>query len=836
MKRRKLPDRPAWRDPFHSFGWMSGVVSLWGWWSQAEFIRATDQARAIAVGVFLLTMATVVMWLTVRIGKGLRHRKLFMVMSCLFASSGAARIGIMLSAGRDWPDSLLWAMRLLLPGALVLLSLFMFGSIPELLKVLRASDEVQSLRGQAKLRALVQAAPMAVVGTDCEGKVTSWNPAAEEIFGWKEKEILGTRGVTLLPETRAEQFLLLNRTLRGEITKGFESQRIDRVGRKFPVSVSAAPLHDEKGNLTGIMATIEDISERKRIDKELSEKTVTLAAVTDALNSFLESGDWAASSKGLLAHALKQTGNPSGFLGVVLDGPNIRVLAHEGVAWSADENRQLYEAKMSQKAAQGYFDLSHHANLLGEIVRSGKTLVSNEPHSDQRSGGMPSGHPKINSLLGVPIRKGSAVVGIIVVANRPEGYTGEESRSLETISQATGVLYDNYRQNLKRAQLEEQRSRLEGEFRQAQKMEVLGQLSGGIAHDFNNMLMVLSGSAELLERTLPQQSPASRYVEQIRRTVEKAAAITKQLLAFSRKQVLEVTPIDLHEVLTDSEFMLPRLLGADVQLTFEHQAAHSWIRADAAQLEQVIANLAINARDAMPGGGSLSISTRNAFALPEGLSPNAEDEHSSGWVVLEVEDTGSGMDEQTRAHVFEPFFTTKPEGKGTGLGLPTVYGIVCQFGGYIYLDSRPGEGTRFQIYFPVQNPAAQIEAARHRTALLNEGMEALTILLADDEPSLRAAVAEYLRAAGHRILESQSAHDALELARSHSGPIDVLAHRCGNARTARHGPGPSGSGAPTRHPRDLHLGIRAEFTRSADTQRRRVSPETISFGVSRGTA
>lgn len=170
---------------------MSGVVSLWGWWSQSEFIRATDQARAIAGGVFLLTMATVVMWLTVRIGKGLRHRKLFMVMSCLFASSGAARIAIMLSAGHDWPDWLLSAMRLLLPGALVLLSLFMFGSIPELLKVLRASDEVQSLRGQAKLRALVQAAPMAVVGTDCDGKVTSWNPAAEEIFGWKEKEILG---------------------------------------------------------------------------------------------------------------------------------------------------------------------------------------------------------------------------------------------------------------------------------------------------------------------------------------------------------------------------------------------------------------------------------------------------------------------------------------------------------------------------------------------------------------------------------------------------------------------------------------------------------------------
>ncbi len=296
------------------------------------------------------------------------------------------------------------------------------------------------------------------------------------------------------------------------------------------------------------MATIEDISERKRIARELNEKTVTLAAVTDALNSFLESGDWAAASQRLLAHALKQTQSPCGFLGAVLDGPKLRVLAHAGVAWDAEMNRQLYEAKISQQAAEGFFDLAHHGNVFGEILNHGKTVVSNQSSSDLPLGNMPGGHPRIHSVLGVPIFKGSIVVGVIAVANRPGGYTGDESCSLETISQATGVLYDNYRQNLKRAQLEEQRLRLEGEFRQAQKMEVLGQLSGGIAHDFNNMLMVLSGSAELLEKSLPPQSPSSRYVEQIRRTVEKAAAITKQLLAFSRKQVLEITPVDLHEV------------------------------------------------------------------------------------------------------------------------------------------------------------------------------------------------------------------------------------------------------------------------------------------------
>jgi PAS domain S-box-containing protein len=730
-----------------------------------------DHLRAIAVSIFLASMASVVIWLAMRIGRGLPHRRLFVAMSLLFAGSASARILTLEAIAWRLPAGLVFGMQIFLCAGLLGLSLFMFASIPMLLKVLKASDEVRSLRGQAKLRALVQAAPMAVVSADCDGKVTSWNPAAEKIFGWREKEMLGTCGVTWTQDQTLQELALHERTLKGEVTRGFESERINRAGERFPVSISAAPLHDDARQLMGIMATIEDISERKRIERELNEKTITLAAVTEALNSFLANGDWGAASKILLMHALKQTESPCGFLGVVLDGPTLRVLAHEGAIWDAQDNRQLYEAKIGQQTAQGYFELEHHGNLFGEIVLTRQIVVSEDLASDSRSRGIPAGHPRIHSLLGVPILKGTTVVGVLAVANRPRGYTGNECRSLQTMSQATGVLFESYRQNLKRTQLEEQRSQLEGEFRQAQKMEVLGQLSGGIAHDFNNTLMVLSGSAELLEKSLPPNSASSRYVSQIRRTVDRAAAITTQLLAFSRKQVLEITPIDLHEVLTDSEFMLPRLLGSDVQLTFQHQAAHSWMRADAAQLEQMIANLAINARDAMPEGGLLTISTRNAFSLPESVDGSRSGD--SGWVVLEVQDTGTGMDKETCAHMFEPFFTTKPEGKGTGLGLPTVYGVVCQFGGHIYVHSRPGEGTRFSIYFPQQNlpqsmPPAAVRAATDETA------QRLTILLADDEPSLRAAIAEYLRGAGHRVLESQSAGDAVELARNHRGCIDVL--------------------------------------------------------------
>jgi CheY-like chemotaxis protein len=301
-------------------------------------------------------------------------------------------------------------------------------------------------------------------------------------------------------------------------------------------------------------------------------------------------------------------------------------------------------------------------------------------------------------------------------------------------------------------------------------MEVLGRLAGGVAHDFNNLLMVLGGCSELLDRSLPEESRARVYLGQIQRTTEKATAITKQLLAFSRKQVLEVQPMDLHAALTASEFMLPRLLGSDIDLTFRYGATHSWILSDPAQIEQVIMNLAVNSRDAMPEGGRLSISTRNALSAPDGA---AGTEHQN-WVVLEVEDTGTGMDEQTRARIFEPFFTTKLDGRGTGLGLATAYGIVKQSGANIHVDSKIGQGTRFHISFPATEAQvkAQTDAAPGTDAIDSEGDA--TILVADDEPALRLAIVEILRASGYKVLEADSSTEALEIARQHHAHLDIL--------------------------------------------------------------
>lgn len=645
-----------------------------------------------------------------------------------------------------------------------------------ILNFIQDKSDIALLRGNERFRALVESAPMAVIGADCKGQVTSWNRAAERIFGWKKEEVLGAFAKSIPPEKKEEVHKLLARTVDGQVTTGLESVRITREGERLPVSISIAPVYDEMGKLTGIMVTQEDIRERKRIERELQEKSATLAAVTGSLNTFLETGDWGAASQQLLSFALQQTQSECGFLGAVLEGPVLRVLAHDGVHWEKGDSRGPYESKMTEYVSVGYFDVAHEQNLLGEVIRKGRTIVCNEPSAEPDSKGVPPGHPPLRALLGVPIFKGAEIVGLIAVANRPGGYSGDELHSLETMSQATGVLYDSYRQNLQKAKLEQEHANLGTEFRQAQKMEVLGQLAGGVAHDFNNMLMVLTVSCELLQNDLPAHSPGTRYLEQIQRTTERAATITKQLLAFSRKQLLDVRPTDLHEVLTDSEFMLPRLLGSDVELTFQHQAACSWLRADAAQLEQVIANLAINARDAMPGGGKLTISTYNSNSVPPDARLGHDGAPPRGWLVLEVKDTGCGMDEQTRSRIFEPFFTTKAVGRGSGLGLSTVYGIVHQFDGHIHVDSQRGVGTSFQLFFPVCEAAAAkgLSPAVPGEPSAAEERQTLTILLADDETALRQALAEFLRIAGHRVMDSHNALDVLEMARRHKGCIDVL--------------------------------------------------------------
>jgi two-component system cell cycle sensor histidine kinase/response regulator CckA len=311
---------------------------------------------------------------------------------------------------------------------------------------------------------------------------------------------------------------------------------------------------------------------------------------------------------------------------------------------------------------------------------------------------------------------------------------------------------------------------LEAQLRQAQKMEAIGLLAGGVAHDFNNLLTTILGYSHLLLQSLGPGSELAAEVEEIRKAGERAAELTSQLLAFSRKQILQPVILDVNSVVRDTEKMLRRLIGADIDFTLSLDPAPVAVKVDPGQLEQIIMNLAVNARDSMPRGGFLTIGTRDCEVDAAqarsftGLKPGS-------YVCLSVRDTGEGMDRETLARIFEPFFTTKEKGKGTGLGLSTVYGIVKQSGGYIAAESEPGKGTSFLIYLPRVAAPAGTETEPGGSAF-DQGSE--TLLLVEDDDAVRALTLRTLEQGGYRVLEAASAEGALTVSDAFEGVIDVL--------------------------------------------------------------
>ena len=311
--------------------------------------------------------------------------------------------------------------------------------------------------------------------------------------------------------------------------------------------------------------------------------------------------------------------------------------------------------------------------------------------------------------------------------------------------------------------------RLQEQLVQSQKMEAVGRLAGGIAHDFNNLLTVITSYSDLLLEDLAPTDPMRQDVEQVRHAADGAAALTRQLLAFSRQQVLAPRVVNLSAVVQSVEKMLHRVIGEDVELVTSLDPDVGAVKADVGQLEQVLMNLAVNARDAMPTGGKLTLETGNVEHDPD----YAREQQASPvrrFVMLAVSDTGVGMDEATRARIFEPFFTTKEPGKGTGLGLATVYGIVQQSGGFIWVYSEPGRGTTFKIYLPQVD--APPDAAGVAATELPRGTE--TVLLVEDAAAVRAAVRQVLERQGYTVLEAPHGNAALALATAHDGPIHLL--------------------------------------------------------------
>jgi PAS domain S-box-containing protein len=316
-----------------------------------------------------------------------------------------------------------------------------------------------------------------------------------------------------------------------------------------------------------------------------------------------------------------------------------------------------------------------------------------------------------------------------------------------------------------------ERIRLEEQFRQVQKMEAVGRLAGGVAHDFNNLLTVITGYCQMLIDRFPAGDATRDDIQQVLKAADRATALTRQLLAFSRKQIVQPKVIDLGMLVAEMQQMLKRLLGVNIELVLQIQPNAGKVRVDPGQIEQVVVNLVVNSRDAMPQGGRLVLSIRNV-ELPGESGIKEAPMNAGSYVVLEVTDTGFGMDHEVRSHLFEPFFTTKEKGRGTGLGLSTSYGIVKQNRGEIQVDSTPGEGTTFCIYFPRVDEPVHTDHPGPVAGTTTRGAE--TILVAEDEDGVRHVLTQMLRDQGYTVFPASGGAEALQVAQNHAGSLDLL--------------------------------------------------------------
>ena len=415
----------------------------------------------------------------------------------------------------------------------------------------------------------------------------------------------------------------------------------------------------------------------------------------------------------------------------------------------ADEKGRIVEVNAQALQSFGY----GREELLGQSVETLLPERLRQAHQEHRSGYMKSPHAR---PMGV---------GVELFARRKDGTQFPVEISLGPLVTKEGVLVSSTIVDIT------ERKKMEQQLRLSQRMEAIGKLAGGVAHDFNNLLAVILGCSDVLVDALPADHPGLRKVEMIRKAGASAADLTRQLLAFSRQQMIQPRVLDLKEIIERTQGLLHRLIGENIEFTISMERSLGRVKSDAGQIEQVLMNLAVNARDAMPKGGHLTIEAKNV-ELDDSYKQEHQQVIPGQYVMLAVADTGCGMDRETQSRIFDPFFTTKELGKGTGLGLATVYGIVKQSGGYIWVYSELAKGTVLKVYLPRVEEAADAIERKELDKALSRGCE--TVLLAEDSDSLREMAREYLESVGYTVLEAASGKDAFQRAKEFAGHIDLL--------------------------------------------------------------
>jgi two-component system cell cycle sensor histidine kinase/response regulator CckA len=683
----------------------------------------------------------------------------------------------------------------------------------------------------ARYRNLLEQAREGVVA-EADGRIVFANPAAMKIFLWTgDEEWAGKSFLDLAaPESRDELAAILGASAASGPPERHEAVGLKADGTRFEMEVTPARMTFQ--GKTATQAILRDITDRRRAEHALREseeryrllfennpqpmwvfdnETLAFLAVNEAAcqhygytrkeflamtirdlrpaedvpallqtlgsqsDEFHKAGAWRHCKKDgteiaveIASHPLLFTGRPAQL--ILATDVTERMRAEEALRQSEQRYRDIFDF-----ATVGIYQSRPDGSLITVNAPLAEILDYDSPEDLLRH--------NLSEIYSDPAQRRALIAQYEPTAKshrlevqwkRKDGtpiWLELDARAVRNADGTTRYFEGFVHDISERKTSEEEKKRLQEQLVQAQKMEAVGQLAGGIAHDFNNLLTAITGYSELLLGELPPEDLRRSHAEEIRKAGERAASLTQQLLAFSRRQVLEPKVLDVNIVVSDIERMLRRLIGEHIELK-TRKAPDLWkVKADPGQLEQAILNMVLNARDAMPNGGTLAITTSNAD-LDENFARTHVPTQPGSYVMVAVSDTGVGISDEVKARLFEPFFTTKERGKGTGLGLSTTYGIVKQSGGYLWCDSEVGRGTTFQVFLPrVEEPVSEV-VERKASPPIHPGDE--TVLLVEDEPEVRSLVQRILKTQGYTVVTAANPDEALAVAREFKGAIQLM--------------------------------------------------------------